>query len=76
MKTGRLEALDIVLDPNRAGVRELTSLAGVGPRLAEAIVAGRPYRAIGDLSRVRGLGRVRLAKVLPRLTVPLLVTEH
>jgi len=69
MRTGRLEALAIPLDPNHADVRELTSLPGVGPKLAEAIVAGRPYRTAVDVGRVRGLGRARLAKVLPRLTV-------
>jgi len=72
MKTARLEALAIPLDLNRAGVRELTSLTGVGPRLAEAIVAGRPYRTAAEVGRVRGLGRARLGKVLPRLVV----TEH
>lgn len=49
-----------VVDVNRAGVQELTILPGVGRARAEAIVVERvrkgPFRCLGDLERVDGLG--------------------
>jgi len=35
----------------------------VGAKLAAAIVAGRPYAAMTDLLRVRGMGEKLLAKL-------------
>ena len=69
MRTARLEALGVILDPNRAGVRELTSLPGIGPRLAEAIVAAGPFANVDGVARVRGLGPSRWARIRPRLAV-------
>lgn len=46
---------------NKAGVDELIGLPGIGPGLALAIVAGRPYRSVDDLGRVPGIGPKRLA---------------
>jgi len=51
------------LDLNEAGVDDLTRLPGVGPGLAQRIVAARDadgrFASVDDLRRVRGLGRVR-----------------
>lgn len=44
------------LNINTATQAELESLPGIGPALAKRIIAGRPYRELGDLDRVRGLG--------------------
>jgi competence ComEA-like helix-hairpin-helix protein len=55
------------VDLNRAGAGELTRLPGVGPKLAERIVADRaahgPYRAVADLDRVKGVGPALLQKI-------------
>jgi competence protein ComEA len=40
-------------------------LPGIGPALAARIVAGRPYRTVADLDRVRGIGSVKLAALAP-----------
>jgi len=48
------------INPNRADASRLTLLPGIGPVLAERIVAerlaGGPYADPGDLARVRGIG--------------------
>jgi len=59
---------------NRATAEELTSLPGIGPHLAAAIVADRarhgPYRTPEDLLRVRGIGPVVLERLKGRILVP------
>jgi competence ComEA-like helix-hairpin-helix protein len=48
---------------NTAEVEELGNLPGIGPRLAAAILAARPFAAVDDLARVPGIGGKRLAAV-------------
>lgn len=59
---------------NRATAEELTSLPGIGPHLAAAIIADRaqhgPYRTPEDLLRVRGIGPVVLERLKSRILVP------
>jgi len=57
------------LDVNRASVDELRLLPRIGPALAARIVAGRPYRSIGELRRVRGIGPRTLERLRPLLRV-------
>ncbi len=64
-----LAALGVVLDPNRASVADLQSWPGVGPVLAERIVAGRPYAHPDDLLAVRGIGPKTLARLRPRVSI-------
>jgi competence protein ComEA len=46
---------------NTAGLKELTTLSGIGPRLAERIVAYReangPFKKSEDLRKVEGVGK-------------------
>ncbi len=57
---------------NTAGVQELTTLPGIGPALAERIVALRkesgPFRRAEDLLAVRGIGPKLLDKIRDRLS--------
>jgi competence protein ComEA len=49
-----------LLDLNAATSEDLTALPGIGPRLAERIVADRlsrgPFQSVDDLDRVSGIG--------------------
>jgi competence protein ComEA len=55
------------MDLNRAGAAELAQLEGIGPTLAERIVAHRrthgPYRTVDDLRQVSGIGGKRLDRI-------------
>lgn len=60
------------IDIERAGVRELERLPGVGPTLAARIVADRESRGafggISGLDRVAGVGPATLQRLAPHLT--------
>lgn len=66
---GTAAPVDGRIDINRAPAAELQRLPGIGPRLAEAIIAGRPYGTIDELTRVNGIGPGRLAGVRHRCVV-------
>jgi competence ComEA-like helix-hairpin-helix protein len=59
---------------NLASRAELECLPGIGPVMAQRIVAERErrgaFRNLVDLSRVAGLGRIRIERLRGRVTVP------
>ena len=59
---------------NRADEAALTTLPGIGPALAKAIVAertrGGPFRRVEDLRRVRGIGATTVERLRGRIIVP------
>jgi competence protein ComEA len=59
---------------NRASAEELATLPGIGPRLADAIVAERrrngPFRSPDDLQRVRGIGPALVTRLTGRIRLP------
>jgi competence ComEA-like helix-hairpin-helix protein len=61
------------LDLNRATAAQLEQVPGVGPSTAQAIVRFRsrsgPFRSVDDLLALQGIGRKRLARMRPYLTV-------
>jgi competence protein ComEA len=61
------------LNVNRASAEELTQLPGIGPVLAERIVAFReahgPFRTVDDLLAVPGIGPKTLAGFRDLITV-------
>lgn len=66
------EAAATVVDINTATATELTDLPGIGPSLAERIVAARskrPFQSPRDLRRVKGIGFRTLSKLMPRISV-------
>jgi competence protein ComEA len=69
----RIGETDQALNLNRASAAELEALPGVGPVLAERIVADRdahgPYVSIEDLKRVSGIGDSVIAKIAGVATV-------
>lgn len=63
------------IDPNTASAVELDRLPGVGPALADRIVADReahgPFRTTSDLARVSGVGPRMLERIAPLLELPI-----
>jgi competence protein ComEA len=57
------------VDLNTASAAELELLPGVGPRLAERIVADRaahgPYESVEALARVQGVGSATVEAIAP-----------
>ena len=58
-----------LIDINTASQSELESLPGIGAVKAERIIAGRPYRSVNDLTRVKGIGSKTVNKFRDRVTV-------
>lgn len=54
---------------NEASIQELTSIKGIGASLAERIIDHRPYALLNDLINVSGISEVKLASLLPYLTI-------
>ena len=69
MAPDRLAAWGAPVDLNHATVEELGSLEGIGPKLGARIIAARPFRSVDELAKVRGIGRRRLARLRPRLSL-------
>ena len=65
LETLRRQPVDI----NRAGAEQLATLPGVGPKMAERIIAYRrengAFKAIADLDNVRGIGEKRIETLEP-----------
>jgi len=53
--TGKIQSGSV--DINEASVEELQTLPGIGPKLAERIIANRPYEKVDDLLKVSGIGQ-------------------
>ena len=51
------------LNINMMTKAEIEGLPGVGTKLAERIIEGRPYRSMADLQRVQGLGPQKLGVI-------------
>ncbi len=58
-----------VIDLNMADEKTIETLPGVGPATAKAIVAGRPYKSIDDLKRVKGMSDKKIAAIKDMVTV-------
>jgi competence protein ComEA len=62
-----------LLDLNRASVEELDSLPGIGPVLAQRVVAYRKsvgkFQAVDELRDVKGIGVKKFNRIKPLVTV-------
>ena len=69
LSVGSVLAAGPLVDINTADQKALESLPGVGPATAKEIVKGRPYKSVDDLANVKGLGKSKLEKIKPLVTV-------
>ncbi len=53
------------LDPNSASAEALQNLPGIGPVLAQRIIAARPFQSADELRRVPGIGPAKYAVLRP-----------
>jgi competence ComEA-like helix-hairpin-helix protein len=54
---------------NTASAKDLAELPGVGPKYADAIIAGRPYKTVDEVTKVKGIGPKTLEKMRDKVTV-------
>jgi competence protein ComEA len=69
MMAGTALAAGALVDINTADQKALEALPGVGPATAQEIVKGRPYKSVDDLANVKGIGKSKLEKIRPLVTV-------
>src|SRR5882724_10058660 len=53
------------LDVNTAAEKQLRGLPGIGPVLAQRIIAARPFRSADDLKKVNGIGDKKYDQIRP-----------
>jgi competence protein ComEA len=63
------EGTAAIIDINTADEKTLESLPGVGKATAKAIIAGRPYKSIDDLKRVKGMSDAKIKALRDKVTV-------
>jgi competence protein ComEA len=73
MSGERLLSLGLALDVNKASVKDLEALPGIGPVMAQRLVQYRqdhgPFKNLDELLAVSGVGKQKLAQLKPYLTL-------
>jgi len=64
-----MRALRLPVDVNSAGPDALQTLPGIGPVLADRIVAGRPFPSLDALQSVSGIGPATVRRIASRARV-------
>lgn len=58
-----------LININTASYEELQKLPRIGPKLAERIIAHRPYKSVDELDKVPGIGPETIKQLRPLVTV-------
>lgn len=57
------------VDINTASKRELETIPGIGPVLADRIIQGRPYRSVDELRRIKGFSDGKMTDLAEHVQV-------
>ncbi len=63
------EMQSLSVDINKAPTNELIEVRGIGQSLAQRIIDNRPFSDLHDLVKVPGINEIKLASLVPYLTV-------
>ncbi|MBQ7119735.1 MAG: helix-hairpin-helix domain-containing protein [Oscillospiraceae bacterium] len=67
IKHSETESVQYLIDINKAGPEELTSLSGIGPAIANRIIEYRTqngnFKSTDELCNVSGIGKATLKKI-------------
>jgi competence protein ComEA len=66
---GGKQAVGGPVDLNTADKAALEALPGVGPAVADRIIAARPFKSVDDLKNVKGIGDARFAAIKDMVVV-------
>ncbi len=60
---------DLLININTASKNDLTTISGIGDKLAQEIIDQRPFSKVEDLVSVSGISEGKLETLLPYVTV-------
>lgn len=63
------EKQNLSVNVNDAKANDLIAVPGIGPSLAQRIIDKRPYAELHELVEVSGINELKLAALLPYLTI-------
>ncbi|HWR59804.1 MAG TPA: helix-hairpin-helix domain-containing protein, partial [Thermodesulfovibrionales bacterium] len=68
-KAAQAKAPAGLVDLNTADQKTIESLPGIGPKTAEEIIKGRPYKSVDDLGKVKGISKGKMDALKSLVTV-------